>query len=102
MEWGWHENRHIIRTILVKAINYWDNNKTEKALVLLRKLLSTNVYDNVGARNYILAINMGMSHESFKKRFEKDGYYTQELTDWFDKNYSKFPSEFSQWEKCNL
>jgi tetratricopeptide (TPR) repeat protein len=100
LEWGWLENRHIIRTILNKAISLWENKNIDGALDLLRKLLKTNPNDNVGARDYILAIRMNMSFEEFEKRFNKGGYYDMELSDWFDKNYIKFPDEFDWWEKA--
>ncbi len=99
LEWGWLENRHIIRTILNKALSFWEKGENEKALNLLRKLLKTNPNDNIGARNYILAIRMGMSFGQFERRFDKGGYYDMDLTDWFDKNSKKFPGEFGWWEK---
>ncbi len=53
LEWGWVENRHIIRTILNKAISQWEHNDRDGALDLLRKLLKTNHNDNVGARDFL-------------------------------------------------
>jgi len=100
LEWGWLENRHIIRAILNKAISLWNNNEIDGALDLFRKLLKTNPGDNVGARDYILAIRMNMSFEDFEKRFNKGGFYDMELSDWFDKNYKSFPDEFDWWEKA--
>ncbi|MFQ6034619.1 MAG: tetratricopeptide repeat protein [Sedimentisphaerales bacterium] len=100
LEWGWLENRHIIRTILNKAISLWKKGQIDDALDLLRKLLKTNPGDNVGARDYILAIRMNMSFEEFENRFNKGGYYDMELSDWFDRNYKKFPDEFGWWEKA--
>lgn len=100
LEWGWLENRHIIRAILNKAISLWNNNEIDGALDLFRKLLKTNPRDNVGARDYILAIRMNMSFEDFEKRFNKGGFYDMELSDWFDKNYKSFPDEFDWWEKA--
>jgi len=100
LEWGLLENRHIIRTIFNKAISLWRNKEIDNALDLFRKLLKTNPGDNVGARDYILAIRMGMSFEKFEKRFNKGGYYDMELVKWFDKNYKKFPDEFDWWKKA--
>jgi tetratricopeptide (TPR) repeat protein len=99
LEWGWLENRHIIRTILNKTISLWKIGETDGALNLFRKLLKTNPGDNVGARDYILAIRMNMSFEDFEKRFNKGGYYDMDLSDWFDKNYKRFPDDFDWWEK---
>lgn len=100
LEWGWLENRHVIRAIFNKAISLWQHEDLDNALDLLRKLLKTNPGDNVGARDYILAIRMNMSFDEFERRFNKGGYYDTKLTDWFDKNYRRFPDEFGWWEKA--
>ena len=100
LEWGWLENRHIIRTILDKAICLWCHTQVDEALDLFRKLLKTNPSDNVGAREYILAIRMNMSFVDFEERFNKGGFYDQDLDYWFEENYKKFPDEFGQWEKA--
>ncbi|KXA89141.1 hypothetical protein AKJ61_03480 [candidate division MSBL1 archaeon SCGC-AAA259B11] len=100
LEWGWLENRHIIRSILNKAVSLWGNGETEKALELFRKLLDANPADHVGARHYILAIRMEMSLEEFENRFNKGGYYDTDVMDWFDENYEKFQDEFKRWEEA--
>jgi tetratricopeptide (TPR) repeat protein len=100
LEWAYLENRHIIRTILNKALSLWENEETDDALELFRKLLKTNPGDNVGARDYILAIRMDMSFEDFERRFNKGGFYDNEMINWFEKNYKKFPDEFDWWEKA--
>ncbi len=100
LEWGWLENRPIISTFLNKALFFWIENKTTEALQLLRKLLKTNPGDNIGARNFILAIRMGMDFERFQKKFDKGGFYDNTLTNWFYKNYKKFPDEFDWWDKA--
>lgn len=97
MRWGFTENRHIIRAILKKAVDLWDQKKSDAALELLRKLLRSNPSDNVGARHYILAIRLGMSHKKFEMRFDKGGYYDNDLEIWFDKNVKKYPDEFDWW-----
>lgn len=100
LEWTWLGNRHIIRTILDKAISLWTKGETDGALELFRKLLKTNPGDNVGARHFILAIRMGMSFEAFERRFDKGGFYDRELVEWFDGNRGKFPDEFVWWESA--
>ena len=100
LEWAYLENRHIIRTILNKALSLWENEETDDALELFRKLLKTNPGDNVGARDYILAIRMDMSFEDFERRFNKGGFYDNEMINWFEKNYKKFPDDFDWWEKA--
>jgi tetratricopeptide (TPR) repeat protein len=100
LEWGWLENRHIIRAILNKGILLWEKGKSEKALELFRKLLSANPPDNPGVRYYILAIRLGISSKEFEKRFEECGYYSSKIIKWFEKKYKKFPDEFGWWEKA--
>jgi len=100
MEWIYLENRHIIRTILNKAISLWDKGENEEALDLLRKLLKTNPDENIGARNYILAIRTGMTHAGFENKFDKGGCYDSTLYDWFDKNHKKYPDEFGWWTEA--
>jgi len=99
LEWGWLENRHIIRTLVNKGISLWDEGDTEEALKIFRKLLKMNPNDNPGVRYFILAIRMGMSLGEFDKKFDKGGYWTSEIVEWFDTNYKLFPEEFEWWEK---
>lgn len=99
LEWGWLENRHIIRTILNKALACWDGKENDKSLDLFRKLLRTNPNDNIGARNYILAILEGYkTFESYEEKFVVDGYYdANKCFDWFDENVEKHKEEFKWW-----
>lgn len=92
--WGFLENRHIIRTLLNKALLQWEDGNTERALELLRKLLKTNPNDNVGAREYILSIRMGFTFNGFEDRLNKGGVYGMELTTWFEEHAPTFPDEF--------
>lgn len=94
LNWGFYENRHIIRTFLQKALTDWEFENTGNALSILRRLLKTNPNDNIGSRYYILGILMGFSFYEFEDRFNKGGFYDMDLTDWFNKNYRKFPDEF--------
>lgn len=100
LEWGWLENRHIIRTILNKALFLWTQKSNGDALTLLRALLKANPQDNVGARHYILGIRMGMTFQQFETRFNRGGFYHTDLFDWFDENFHTFPGEFEWWEKA--
>jgi len=99
LEWGWFENRHIIRAILNQAILYWKCEKTDEALNLFRKLLRSNPNDNVGTRNYILAIRKNISFNDFELRFNKGGFYDMDLPNWFDANYKSYLDEFEWWDE---
>ena len=41
-----------------------------------------------------------MSFVDFEERFNKGGFYDQDLDNWFEENYKKFPEEFRRWEKA--
>lgn len=101
MEWGWVENRHIIRTLDRWATELWDDGKTEDALTILRNLLKSNPSDNIGARYGILAIRMNLD-SSYELQFSAPlpGYINAyEISKWFEKNSKKFPEEFDWWRK---
>ena len=101
LEWGWMENRHIIRTFLNKAIACWEARQTDEALDLFRRLLRANPNDNVSARDYILAIRLGLTFAQFEKKFASQfGYDGLKLMDWFDKNISRFPEDFDWWKEA--
>jgi tetratricopeptide (TPR) repeat protein len=100
LRWGWLENRHIIRTIVNKAISLWSEDKNDEALDLFRKLLRTNPNDNPGVRCLILGIRMGMSHAEFEVKFDRGGFWDSDIHEWFAQNHDKFPEEFDWWQKA--
>lgn len=101
LQWGWIENRHLIRTLLNQALALWTAGDNEAALDLLRKLLRANPNDNIGAREYILAIRMGQTFEGFERTFlGAYGYDAMKMSDWFDKNSPRFPDEFDWWKQA--
>ena len=101
LEWGWLENRHIIRTLINKGVSLWNKGKTEDALEFFRKILKSNPGDNGGVRYFILAIRMGMTYKEYEKRFDRGGYYNMDIVNWFDENFSKFPDEFDWLKKSS-
>ena len=97
MRWGYLGNRHIIRTLLNKAMNLWVKNKRDDALDLLRKLLRSNPRDNIGARTYILAIRLNMKFDEFEKQMMSDyGYDGKKMME-FEEKMKDFPDEFDWW-----
>jgi tetratricopeptide (TPR) repeat protein len=99
LEWVFIENRHIIRALLNQALLHWKEGNTEPTLVLLRNLLRSDPDDHIGARYYILAIRKNMKFTDFELCFNKNGFYDNEIDEWFNKNLVFFPDEFEWWEK---
>src|SRR5690554_647341 len=97
LEWGWLENRHIIRTFVNMGLLYWKKNKTLEAYSLFQKLLETNPNDNAGVRYFMLAILEKMSEKEFNKRFDKGGYWDNEVDNWFDGKVKNHKKEFNNW-----
>ena len=98
LRWGFVENRHIIRTLVSKAVFYWKSDQNEEALELFGRLLKMNPNDNAGNRYFILGILTGMSFQEFTDRFDKGGYYDNEIDEWFNDHYTKFPDELGGWD----
>lgn len=88
VEWGWQENRPLIRGLYFEADQLWKQGEIKKAHELFSKILKTNENDNIGARYSVKATQEGLSHQEFEKRFtysdEYGSYYKhEELTEWF-------------------
>ena len=99
LQWGFWENRHIIRTLISRGILFWKDDHNDEALSLFGRLLRMNPQDNGGNRHFILAIKMGMSFQGFMDRFDRDGYYDNDISEWFDEHRKKFPAEFEWWDE---
>ena len=99
LRWRFPENRHIIRTLTSRAVMYWKEDQKEEALSLFDRLVNMNPNDNGGNRYFILAIKMGMSFQGFMARFDKSGYYDNEIIEWFDTHHGKFQAEFKWWDE---
>lgn len=102
LEWGWMENRHIIRAILRQAIYNWSDGEVAVALDLFRKLFACNLRDNIGARYYILAIRLGLGYKDYVDRFESEDHLSRDVFDWFDENSIKFPEEFKAFNELEV
>ena len=99
IDWGFLENRHILRALLNEAIACWAENPAEAAEIFQR-LLAVCPDDNVGARYYLLAIRENLSFNAFEKRFGSEyGYNAAPLDHWFDANVSKYPADFASWQR---
>ncbi len=97
LEWGWVENRHIIRTLLKMGVIYWKKNESSEAYSLFEKIFKTNFNDNPGIRFFMLAILEKMSEKEFDKRFDKGGYWDNDIDDWFSETVNRHKNEFGEW-----
>ena len=101
LDWGWLENRHVIRVFLNQAIARWEAGDTETARDLFRNLLRSCPNDNVGARDYLLALRLGMTFAAFERKFKTGpGYDALKMLDWFEENSPRFPDEFDGWKQA--
>jgi hypothetical protein len=98
LPWSWIENRHIIRALCNFALLQWKQDNIRLSLEIYRKLLASNLNDNIGARYSILAIRLGYGPE-YEVLFLPDsvpvyGLDAKKMNAWFDTNAPKFPNEF--------
>jgi tetratricopeptide (TPR) repeat protein len=97
LEWDCQENRHLIRTFIVKGIYFWKKNEREKALDLFIRLLKSDPNDDCGVRYLILGIKEGLKYEDFNERFESEGFWDIDIDEWFFDKSVKFKEEFGWW-----
>lgn len=100
LNWGFIENRHIIRMLFNYAMYLWEVGEKDEALRIFLQLLASNPNDNIGARYAIVAMLEGMaSMNVFEKKFEtKEGYLDgMKVEKWFEKAAKKHPEEIGWW-----
>lgn len=98
LPWGWLENRHVIRALCNFALLQWEQGRIRLSLEIYRKLLASNLNDNIGARYSILAIRLGYGPD-YEELFLPDqgpiyGLDAVKMDDWFDVNAPRFADEF--------
>ncbi len=98
LPWSWLENRHIIRALCNFALLQWEQDHIRLSLEIYRKLLASNLNDNIGARYSILAIRLGYSTD-YEALFLPEsgpvyGLDAKKMDDWFDTNAPMFADEF--------
>ncbi len=99
LPWGWLENRHIIRALCNFALLQWEQGNIRLSLEIYRKLLASNLNDNIGARYSILAIRLGYN-PNYEALFLPEsgpvyGLDAKKMDDWFSLNAPKFSEEFA-------
>jgi len=98
LSWGWLENRHIVRALCNFALLQWEQDHIRLSLEIYRKLLASNLNDNVGARYSILAILLGYGPD-YEALFLPEfgpiyGLDAKKMDDWFYANAPMFSNEF--------
>lgn len=101
LNWGFIENRHIIRMLFNFAMLLWGGGDKDRALAVFMELLKSNPNDNIGARYSIVAMLEGFgSQEEYEEKFEtKDGMGLDgiKLEEWFCKVAQKHKDVISWW-----
>lgn len=108
--WGYHENRPLIRGLMLKADRLWEAGQLKEAHELFSKIYKTNKNDNVGARYSIKATAEGISFAEFEARFTyTDGpdtfFKMDEINQWLEKNWileRTHDTSPSYWFNCDL
>lgn len=110
MEWGWFENRPLMRALHHFAWMLWKLGRSDHAAMILRRILRMNPDDNQGVRYELLAIRLQLPVETWDKPFfVKDGpmagaaWDGRKIEIWFDREAKRFPDEFdwmfAEWKK---
>ncbi len=97
VEWGYIENRHIIRILVFKAFDFWEDNRSDEAYELFKTILKLNPNDNSGVRYPMMAILENMSKVEFDDKFDNNGYLDNSIHEWFDQNLPKHENDFKIW-----
>jgi len=100
LDWGWMENRHIIRIIFTSALFQWTVGEKTHALELFQSLLRANINDNIGARYMIVAIAEGLkSLQEYQAQFTQTafGMDAMEVEEWFEQKAKKHPELIGWW-----
>lgn len=103
MDWYIQENRHIIRALDEIAKFCWKENYKDFALHLYRKLLKTNLEDNLGLRYNILALRFNLDFNYLDEFSFTEGDFvgieSDRLDDWFDQNKQTYFEEFVEYNE---
>ena len=104
IEWGYIENRHIIRLMYDFAGMMWTNGQKENAFEVYSFLLKSNPNDNLGVRYALVALLDGVSciYELNDMFTKSDGYGDWEAQEkWFLKTAKKYKKEIGWWFQLN-
>lgn len=105
MEWGFLENRHLMRIFAHYAYSNWKyGGGKNESLEIFRWLLKANPNDNQGVRYDILALRESLKWNWREKYEAWDGNVLlgldpRQMDAWFDRESKKYPDEFNDFWK---
>lgn len=101
IEWGYLENRHVLRALLNEAIDVWDEGNMAEAIAQFKQLLHICPNDNMGVRYYLLACREGKTFAQHEEQFiSPRGFYDgKKLMEWFDHASPQYEADFAAWRK---
>jgi len=85
MEWGFLENRPILKALYNFAVSCWVPREKEETIKTFKLLLRLNPSDNQGARFCLLGILEGMSQHHFFHKMDQSM-----MLPWFQENCGKY------------
>ncbi len=101
LEWGYIENRHIIRMIFQFGMFLWEIEEKEEALEIFTLLLKSNINDNIGARYAIVAMLEGFeSMGEYEEKFMSSngfGLDAMAVEEWFNEASKKHKKVIGWW-----
>ena len=100
LEWGYIENRHIIRMIFHFGMFLWEIKEQKDALAVFMQLLKSNINDNIGARYAIIAMLEGFeSMGEYEEKFMSSGFGLDAMAveEWFTKASKKHKEVIGWW-----
>ena len=105
LEWGWLENRPLIRSMIRKADDLWLVGDIKSAQAIYEGVLKGNAGDNPGVRYNLLGILEGMSFAEFSAFAYNGDYMSKAIDPWFSENaqkYENFKAMFKAWKQMGL
>ncbi|MEA3492729.1 MAG: hypothetical protein U9R27_12635 [Campylobacterota bacterium] len=101
LEWGYIENRHVIRMISQFGMFLWEIEDKEEALEVFMQLLKSNINDNIGARYAIVAMLEGFeSMAHYEQKFMGShgfGLDAMAVEEWFSEASKKHKEVIGWW-----
>lgn len=105
LEWGYTENRPLIRSMFGKAEDLWIAGDVQAAQTIYEGLLKGNPGDHPGVRYNLLGILEGMTFEKFSALAYEDDHMSKMVDPWFFMSapkHKEFEAMFKAWNEMAL